>query len=216
MALSPKTCGAVLLAGGQSRRMGTCKALLMVGGETMLSRLARQLEDFDERLLSANDPLLAQGLPLKLIPDVFRGAGPLGGLHAALSVTEKEALFCMPCDLPYVTRKLPRLLLENFPEDADVLVCRDSAGRVHPLCGIYRKRVLPALRAQLDSGDRRVMALLEQVRCVYLDTAGLLPDYTFYNMNTQEAFLQVSEGACQSENALACVNDKKEGQDGTA
>ena len=80
MMLSQECCGVVILAGGRSRRMGTCKALLTIEGETMLSRLTRQLDDFQEKLLSTNTPALAEGLPLKPVPDIYPGAGPLAGL----------------------------------------------------------------------------------------------------------------------------------------
>ena len=83
MMLSRECCGVVILAGGRSRRMGTCKALLTIEGETMLSRLTRQLDDFQEKLLSTNTPALAEGLPLTPVPDFYPGAGPLAGLHAA-------------------------------------------------------------------------------------------------------------------------------------
>ena len=76
MMLSRECCGVVILAGGRSRRMGACKALLTIEGETMLSRLTRQLDDFQEKLLSTNTPALAEGLPLKPVPDIYPGAGP--------------------------------------------------------------------------------------------------------------------------------------------
>jgi len=185
MALTTDTCAAVLLAGGQSSRMGTCKALLTLQGETMVSRLCRQLESFQERILSANDPALSQGLPLKVVADVYRDCGPLGGLHAVLSATDREAVFCVPCDLPNFTADLPRLMLAAFPAGADAMICRDSQGDFHPLCGIYTRRLLPLVQAQLDAGERRMMALLRQVNCVYFDTTDKLPDDVFFNMNTQ-------------------------------
>ncbi len=188
MPWTTKTCGAVILAGGASRRMGTCKALLKIGGETLLARLARQLATFEERLLSANDPALGEGLPLRRVADQYPGAGPLAGLQAALSAAEKEALFCLPCDLPCYSPQLAQLLLERFPAGARAMICRDSTGRVHPLCGIYTKGVLPALNALLESGERRVMALVQAVDAAVLDTGGLLPDQVFFNMNTPESF----------------------------
>ena len=61
------TFGAVILAGGRSRRMGQCKAELVLGGETLLARTVRQLADFSELWLSANDPKLAEGLPPRFV-----------------------------------------------------------------------------------------------------------------------------------------------------
>lgn len=188
MTLDAKHCGAVILAGGQSRRMGTCKALLPIQGETMLSRLTRQLSDFDERLLSANDPALGEGLPLRFVPDLYPGAGPAAGIHAALSASRHEALFCVSCDLPNFDSRLPALLLERFEPGTDALVCRGGNGRLHPLCGIYTKSALPVLGACLQSEERRMTAILRQLRCQTLDTGGILPDEVFFNMNTPEAF----------------------------
>ena len=79
--------GAVILAGGSSSRMGRCKAEIVIGGETLLARTVRQLTDFPECLLSANDPALAKGLPVRLVADRYPAAGPLSGLEAALPVT---------------------------------------------------------------------------------------------------------------------------------
>ena len=84
MAISLERCGAVILCGGQSRRMGTCKALLTVEGEPVLHRLAGALSFFEERLLSANDAALGAGLSWTVVEDRFPGLGPGAGLHAAL------------------------------------------------------------------------------------------------------------------------------------
>ncbi len=184
------TCGAVILAGGHSRRMGTCKALLKLDGKTMLERTAEQLACFDEVLLSANDPALGAGLEVRIVPDIWRECGPLGGLHAALAATQKDALFCVPCDLPRFTAELPRMLLERMEPEADAILCRDGAGRLHPLCGIYRRRVCPVLEEQLSQGRRRMTDLTEKLRCQILETGGLLPDSVFWNMNTPESYLR--------------------------
>ena len=188
MAISTDTCGAVILAGGRSRRMGCCKATLEIDGQTMLERLLEKLSGFKERLLSANNPDLAAGLPVRLVSDLYQDAGPLGGLHAALSATEKDALLCVSCDLPNFTTELAQLLLNRFPPGAGAMACRDSNGQVHPLCGIYTKSVLPVLEEHLRDGDRRMMSFLKDVRCIYLDTGGLIPDRCFFNMNTPETY----------------------------
>ena len=70
--LSPDSCAVVILAGGQSRRMGRCKALLPLGSETMLAHITKQLEQFPERWLSANDRALGDGFPGRTVPDMFR------------------------------------------------------------------------------------------------------------------------------------------------
>lgn len=188
MAFPIERCGAVILAGGQSKRMGRCKALLAMQGETMLSRLTRQLSPFSELLLSANDPVLARGLPVRYVPDIYENDGPAAGLHAALSAASSDALFCVPCDMPNFDPALINMLLARFTPDADAVICRDGSGRLHPLCGIYSKRALPVLREHLEQGERRMTVILEAMDCLIVDIGSILPDSTFFNMNTPEAY----------------------------
>ncbi len=184
MAISLERCGAVILCGGQSRRMGTCKALLTVEGDPVLHRLAGALSFFEERLLSANDAALGAGLSWTVVEDRFPGLGPGAGLHAALLASKKEALLCVSCDLPAFSEQAARCLLAQFPGDCAAMVCRDGTGQLHPLCGIYTKRMLPALERRLAAGRCRMTEVLEDAPTVVLDTAGLLPDDVFFNMNT--------------------------------
>lgn len=191
MALTYETCGAVILAGGTSRRMGQSKARLELEGESMVARMCRKLSPFREKLLSTGDVELGEGLPVRLVPDRYQDSGPLAGLHAALLAAENEALFCVSCDLPNYTPELADFLLGRFPDDADAVVCRDQNGRIHPLCGIYTKNVLPQLECQLNEGNYRVRSFLEKIRCVYLDTGDRFPDDVFFNMNTPEDFQKI-------------------------
>ena len=184
MAIPAERCGAVILCGGQSRRMGTCKALLTVDGVPALHRLAGELSFFEERLLSADDAALGAGLSWTLVEDRFPGLGPGAGLHAALLASKKDALLCVPCDLPAFSEQAARCLLFHFPQDCAAMVCRDGAGQLHPLCGIYTRRMLPALERRLAAGRCRMMELLEDAPTAVLDTGALLPDDVFFNMNT--------------------------------
>ena len=194
MAISPERCGAVILCGGQSRRMGRCKARLMVDGEPVLHRLAGELSFFEERLLSANDAALgADLLSWTVVEDRFPGLGPGAGLHAALLAAKKEALLCVSCDLPAFSEQAARCLLARFPRDCDAMVCRDGAGRLHPLCGIYTKEMLLALERRLSAGRCRMTELLQDAPTAVLDTAQLLPDSVFFNMNTPADYRRAEE-----------------------
>ena len=165
------TFGAVILAGGRSRRMGQCKAELVLGGETLLARTVRQLADFSELWLSANDPKLAEGLPVRLAVDRYPGYD-----YYVLDDTG-----------------VPRLLAERFSPELDALVLADGGGRLHPLCGVYHRRALPAIRRQLEQGEWRVLDLLPHLRWARL--SGVVPDRVLYNLNTPEDLLRLSNAA---------------------
>ena len=193
MPLTKDCCTPVILAGGASRRMGTCKALLKINGETMLSRILRQLSEFDRVLLSTGDPTLGEGLSVECTADLYPGMGPLAGQHAAFCAVDSEALLVLPCDLPFFTKQAAEYLLDHMPEDADALVCMDSTGRIHPLCGIYRRTVLPALEARLKAGELRVMSFLYSLNWKGLQDAEILPDKLFINVNSPEIYREITE-----------------------
>lgn len=193
MPLTKDRCTPVILAGGASRRMGTCKALLKINGETMLSRILRQLSEFDRVLLSTGDPTLGEGLSVECTADLYPGMGPLAGLHAAFCAVDSEALLVLPCDLPFFTKQAAEYLLDHMPEDADALVCMDSTGRIHPLCGIYRRSVLPSLEARLKAGELRVMSFLYSLNWKGLQDAEILPDKLFINVNSPEIYREITE-----------------------
>ena len=191
MAISRSDCAALILAGGKSSRMGRCKALLPLEGRTFLQRLTGALDGFPHLYLSANDPALARGFPGAAVADRHAGAGPLAGLHAALSASRWPYLFCVPCDLPLLPASLAQPMLDAFPEGCDALVCVDSTGRRHPLCGIYARTALPALEAQLAAGEFRVQGLLSRLRCTWFDAGAWVDDRAFTNLNTPEDYQQL-------------------------
>lgn len=186
--LSPEFCAGAILAGGQSRRMGQCKALLPLQDGTMLEHITRQMDLFPERWLSANDPVLGIGFPGDTIADIYPGCGPLAGIHAVLSKMNKPWVLCVSCDMPRFSRELAAAMLAAFPPQADALICVDGTGQTHPLCGIYARAVLPVLERHLQEGNLRMMSLLRELRTVRFKTAGQFPDTLFLNINTPASY----------------------------
>lgn len=186
MPLTYDTCSAVILAGGNSKRMGCCKALLPLENKSMLAHILEQLSDFEDVLISTNTPSLAETLPARQVPDIFSGAGPLAGLHAALRAARNPALLCVPCDLPNFSAQLAEFLLNRFSAEIYAVICRDSAGKIHPLCGIYSKHCLPLLENQLGKGERRVQTFLRRIPHICVDIAPFFPDSALININTPE------------------------------
>jgi len=184
MSIDLKQCDAVILAGGKSRRMGTCKALLPWKGKPLICHIAGALAPFDTIWISANDMTIAAVTGLPCVQDFYPDAGPLAGLQAALEATEKEYLLCVPCDLPNFRWELASALLNSFQEHSEAVVCRDSTGRVHPLCGIFKKTTLARLTHLLEKHSFCVMAFLDQISYTILDTSGRFPDSLFCNLNT--------------------------------
>ena len=134
MGIDLPQAGALLLAGGASRRMGRDKAALPWRGGTFLERIAGELAGFPERYLSANLENCPLPPPWQLVADRFPGCGPLAGLHAGLCVCRSPWLVAVSCDLPLLQRPLVEWLARQAAPPYGAVVPRDQAGRIHPLC----------------------------------------------------------------------------------
>ena len=178
----------VILAGGRGRRMGGVdKGLLELRGRPLAAWVAERLmPQVDELLVSANrsgERYAAIGYRVvgDRIPDF---AGPLAGLHAALTVAAHPLVATVPCDSPFLPADLVLRLFSGLTAtDADVAVAR-SGGRVHPVFCLCRRDQLPHLDAYLASGERRMagwQAALKVAEVAFDDEAE-----AFANVNTGE------------------------------
>jgi len=180
---------AVILAGGQSRRMGSDKALLIVRGRPLIELVVGKVRSLtDSILLSSNEttPYAFMGLPV--VQDVFRGQGPLAGLHAAMMASRRPLFLLLACDLPEIQETLLHTLIRNI-YDCDAVIPRTSDGRVHPLAAVYRRSCLPRLAQNLERGVNRVTDLFldSSLSVRWLDPSdGGFEDSDLHNLNTPE------------------------------
>jgi molybdopterin-guanine dinucleotide biosynthesis protein A len=143
----------LVLAGGDSRRMGRPKAWIEAGGTVLLRYVIERLAPaFTEVVVSFAEPeQMEQHLPYRVVFDRKRSAGPLAGLEAGLIASLNEVLFAVACDMPYVTRSTGELAVAAA-RTCDAAIPRHD-GLFEPVCGAYRKTALPAIVGALDAGN---------------------------------------------------------------
>jgi molybdopterin-guanine dinucleotide biosynthesis protein A len=173
----------LLLAGGESRRMGRPKALLPVGEATLIEWMAARLGlEFEHLLISARDERqLPASLRPHLVRDLRPGAGPLAGIESGLRATPHDVLVAVACDMPGVGVELTqRLVAASEGHDAAVPRLR---GRPEPTCAAYRRSAAAPISALLDAGGRQAAAALQALDVRWLDHE---PAAQFANLNTPE------------------------------
>ena len=148
----------LVLCGGASRRMGRDKALLEWHGRSLIERALEALAPVaGERLLACGRSPRYEELGFSLVLDETEDGGPLAGLEAGLAAAQGAWVVAVACDMPRLTPGLVEGLLEHAgAADADGAVY-EVDGRVEPLCGVYHRRCLPAVRASLAAGRRRMI-----------------------------------------------------------
>ena len=178
----------VILAGGLGRRMGGVdKGLQLLNGRPMAARvLARLAPQVDEVLINANQNLQRYALlGCRVVPDQIGGyAGPLAGLQSALSEARHDLVATVPCDSPFLPEDLVARLAASLSDESVDLAVAKTGNQPHPVFCLSRRRVLPHLRAFLQSGGRKIDAwysTLKVVEVTFDDEAA-----AFSNINTAE------------------------------
>ncbi len=191
---------AFILAGGASRRMGVPKQNLMLGGETILTHIVREVEIFapnctrlilhdrEETFIDATitDASVAR---LPCVFDLQIERSSMSGIHAALTYAHSSWVAVVACDLPFVRGELFARLIEFCASDVDVIVPLDDEHQAQPLCALYRRETcLPRIVELLAADEKRVGALLENlaVRRVKFEKFADITDAErfFLNLNT--------------------------------
>jgi molybdopterin-guanine dinucleotide biosynthesis protein A len=185
---SPLSRAAFVLAGGKSSRMGTDKAFLDFGGQTLLQRSLATLRSVCADVAIIGDPArFAEFGPV--FSDLFPGCGPLGGIHAALKHSYADLNLMVAVDMPFVSPELLRFILAAAENTSIVTVPRTGKG-FQPLCAVYRRNFIETAEANLRAGKYKIdasfsaipMRIIEEVE---LSGAGF-SERDFFNVNTPD------------------------------
>lgn len=176
----------VILAGGESRRMGRDKLRLPLEGEALLERALRRWEEvFPRVLVSVAGPDRYPWLGDRRVMDLRPGQGPMAGLEAGL-LRAGEPVFLTAADMPFSSPAAASKMLSLCPGEAEACVLTDEEGRWEPLFGLYKPELLPRIRELLDSGRRSMGALLDRSRVKILtpsDLGEVWEDRLLLNLN---------------------------------
>ena len=184
MIAEPRTL--IVLAGGESKRMGFPKHRLAVGGRDVLTHLhARLAPSFVKTSVVGRDiGTVPRGVGVT--EDRFIARSPLVGIHAGLAASPTDLTFVVGCDMPHVEPELVRYLLD-LANGADVVV-PIVRGFHEPLCAVYRRSCIESIERLIARGTLKVSALYDLVAvrdvpetCVRGCDPGLR---SFINLNT--------------------------------
>jgi len=155
---------AVVFAGGKSSRMGEDKALLPFGGFSTLAQYQyeRLKRYFEKVYLSAKEDKF--DFEAALIRDNYGVSSPLAGIVSVFETLDAEEVFILSVDAPFINKGVIDTLMEEKRERYDAVIAKTSNG-MQPLCGIYRRSLLPLAKAALQEERHRLTHLLKEGKC---------------------------------------------------
>ena len=186
-------CTGVVLAGGLNSRMnGTNKALLEVGGVTVIQRTMALFETlFEKIMVVSNAPQDLLALDVKIVSDLFPERCSLAGIHAALFHVETPWAFVVPCDNPFLSREMVELVL-SYRTDGATIVVPETAKGLEPLCAAYSRENLKQAEVRLSEGRYKIQSLFRKKRTRKVPEAEIRrvdPElHSFFNINTPEDY----------------------------
>ena len=186
-----------ILAGGSSRRMGTNKAFIRIDGSTVIERSVKLFrEAFDDIFIVANDVLLYEGLDARVVSDLIKGAGSLGGIYTAVFHSRDKSVFVAACDMPSLDLEAVRRTAGTPLGGFDAAV-PFIGGRYHPMHAVYSRKCLKPIKAMIEDGNLRVTDLLERIRVKRLTEdyfRGLPIESSVENVNTRDDLKRIGLG----------------------
>ncbi len=193
----PKTnMTAIILAGGNSTRMGENKAFLQIDGAPIIARIHTLVTElFEEVLIVTNEKDLFKNFQARVYRDLLPDKGALGGLYTGVFFSSFEYSFCVACDMPFIRRSLVEFLIRNT-KDEDAIVPRTSDG-LQPLHAIYSKTCLEAMRTVIDQGKYKIIDFYDLVKLKIIEESDFLHldplRESFINVNTPEELLLIKK-----------------------
>ena len=184
---------AIILTGGRSSRMGSSKAELKFGDQTLLEGTISKLRAaFGDLVVVAAPAGLPTSVPtdITIIHDEHEYEGPLPALARGLRAIGNDAAFVCSCDLPLLKSEVARALCAMLATyDA---VIPQVAGLPQPLHAVYRKQCAPAIDEMLIRGEQRLTKIVDSLSVRIVDENELRPIdpdlHSFVNVNTPEEY----------------------------
>ncbi|MBI5220123.1 MAG: molybdenum cofactor guanylyltransferase [Bacteroidia bacterium] len=180
----------VILAGGKNTRIGgKCKAFIQLNDTSIISTTISTLEQiFNKIIIVTNNPsdFTAFKSKYSIITDNIKDIGPLGGIHSSLYYCSSEAIFVVPCDMPYLNRELIEKQIEFYNKsDCDALIPRIGTS-IEPLHAIYKKTINNRLQSFIKkTRDYSIREFLKLINVQYMDMKGNKSNRkAFTNINT--------------------------------
>ena len=179
-----KVTTAVIFAGGKSSRMGEDKALLPFADYPTLTEFQQDKLRalFDKVYISAKENKF--DFDCMVIEDNYTENSPLVGLISVFETLKAEEVFILSVDAPFVNKEAIEKILKHNENKFDVIIAQSPSG-VQPLCGLYKRSLLPLAYTQLEKGNHRLSDLLRLANTLFVEFD---EDGPFTNLNHPEEY----------------------------
>lgn len=194
----------IVLAGGESRRMGADKSFIRIAGMPMVAHVINALRmAVDTVIVVTNRPEAYAPYDVEVATDAYNRRSSLIGVYSGLLRSRDEYNFIVACDMPFLNPGLVRHMCGLAAGEYDAVLPRIGE-LTEPLHAVYRRTLLPEIRDRIERGRLRISGIFTGKRIRYV-TEEEIDRFdprrrSFVNLNTPQEY---EEAACSD---LECRN----------
>ena len=148
----------IILAGGESKRMGIDKNLVIYKEKRLIEYPIGLLQKFCNNIILSSEPDKLIDYNFPKIADEKGKFGPLSGIYACLKASENQRNIVLSCDMPLISEELINHLLQN--QDNAELVMPYCNSHYEPLCAIYNKSLIPIIERLFEQKEYSPLSLI--------------------------------------------------------
>lgn len=186
----------IVLAGGKSSRMGRDKSLLVWKDKTLIEHAIDILKPLCVKVVISSNTDIYTFTGCEIWPDEFPKHAPMIGIYSCLKRSETNTNIILSCDMPFSGTELIRYLVESCG-DRPILVPVHGEGLIEPLCGVYKKTLIPDLEKYIQDSNLSLQHFIQHRAPHFLRIDNELPFYNnnlFANINTPGDLKKLNHG----------------------
>lgn len=176
----------IILAGGQSSRMGQDKGLTKLNGKPLIQYTIDTLKRIEIPIMIVANDSSYERFGQRVVKDCHVNKGPVGGIHSGLHNTGTEANIILGCDAPFIPSTLIQYLISYQSNSVTIVQLKD---KLYPLIGYYNRSVLPYFENAIKHDQLKLTKLCSDLESTILDLSDH-PEFNdpkfFENINTRE------------------------------
>ena len=177
-----------ILAGGKSRRMGKNKVLLKYKNKSFIENIIKSGNKFKEILIISNDKKEYEKFCLKVVEDIYKDKGPIGGIYTALINSKFNKVLCVACDMPLLSEET--LIRVSEEEGENEVIIPKINGRLQPLCGVYTKSLAYKIEDNIKKNKIKLIDNIKEFNFKIIDK-DILKEEDFININTPSDYKEL-------------------------
>lgn len=187
---------AIILAGGNSKRMGFDKQFISMGNMSITEYIIEALKPlFPNIILVTNIPQAYEKSDVEIAEDLYKNIGPLGGIHAGLMKSKSRYNYIIACDMPYINKDYIKYMAKRLQDGdyrAEAVITRFGEW-IEPFNALYSKALTTKIESGIFMDKKRISGLLKMSKVIYIEESrarSFSPDWSmFMNLNTEKELM---------------------------